>query len=138
MGKYKMFVFVKQVFVSAMIFFSCNVLNLDPLKCVSMGNQECRARPEIKNIKSNKPLFYHYSILVNRCSGSCKNIDDPFAKLCVPDNRKRWNNEKCWCECKELIDKGIWYKGFIWNPSNCECECDKSYGTGEYLQYENC
>ena len=29
-------------------------------------------------------------------------------------------------------------KGYIWNPSNCECECDKSYGIGEYLDYENC
>ena len=41
-------------------------------------------------------------------------------------------------ECKELIEKGIYDKGFIWNPSNCECECDKSCDVGEYLDYENC
>ena len=35
------------------------------------------------------------------------------------------------CECKELIDKGVCYKGFICNPSNCECECDKSCYFGE-------
>ena len=29
-------------------------------------------------------------------------------------------------------------KGLIWNPINCEFECDKSYGFGEYLDYENC
>ena len=29
-------------------------------------------------------------------------------------------------------------KKFIWSPSNCECECDKTYETGEYLDYENC
>ena len=39
------------------------------------------------------------------------------------------------CECKELIDKGIFDKGFIWNPRNCECECDKSCYIGEYLDY---
>ena len=45
---------------------------------------------------------------------------------------------KCRCECKELIDKGVCDKGYAWNPSNCECECDKSYDVGEYLDYENC
>ena len=29
--------------------------------------------------------FYPYSILANKCSGSCNNINDPYAKLCVPD-----------------------------------------------------
>ena len=33
---------------------------------------------------------------------------------------KCWNKNKCRCECKELIDKGICDKGFIWNPTNCE------------------
>ena len=23
------------------------------------------------------------------------------------NNKQRWNNDKCRCECKELIDKGI-------------------------------
>ena len=36
------------------------------------------------------------------------------------------NKNKCRCECKELIDKGICDKEFIWNPSNVDCECDKS------------
>ena len=48
------------------------------------------------------------------------------------------NKNKCRCECKELIDKRIYDKGFIWNPSNCECECDKTCETGGYLDYENC
>ena len=37
-----------------------------------------------------------------------------------------------------MIDKGIGDKGSIWNPSNCECEFHKSFGVGEYLDYENC
>ena len=52
--------------------------------------------------------------------------------------KQHWNNDKCRCECKELIDKGIRDKGFIWNPSNCECECDKLCDVGEYLDYKNC
>ena len=56
----------------------------------------------------------------------------------ICNNKQCWNNDKCRCECKELIDKGICDKGFIWNPSNCECECDKSCDVGEYLDYVNC
>ena len=74
-----------------MSFFSCNALNPVPWKCVSMNNQECRIRPEIININSNEPTFYPYSIEVNKCSGSCKNINDPYAKLCVPDVVKNIN-----------------------------------------------
>ena len=56
----------------------------------------------------------------------------------ICNNTRHWNKDKCRCECKELIDKGVWDKGFIWNPSNCECECDKACDIGEYLDYENC
>ena len=43
------------------------------------------------------------------------------------------NDDKCRCECKELLDKGVFE-----NPSNCQCECDKSCDFGEYLDYKNC
>ena len=46
------------------------------------------------------------------------------------------DNDKCWCECKELIDKGVCNKGYIWNPSNCECECDKPCHAGECFDYK--
>ena len=83
-----MFRFVKQIFFSAMMFFGCNVSGVNSLnavpKCISMNNQECKIRPEIININSNEPLFYPYSIKVNKCSGSCNDINDPYSKLCVP------------------------------------------------------
>ena len=78
--------FIKKVFVVAMTFFSCNAL-----KCVSMNNQVCEVRPEIININSNEPLFYPFSVKISKCSGSCNNIDNPYAKLCVPDFFKRIN-----------------------------------------------
>ena len=40
-------------------------------------------------------------------------------KSSVCNDKQRWNEYKCRCECKELINKGVCDKGFIWNPSNC-------------------
>ena len=33
----------------------------------------------------------------------------------VCNSKQRWNNEKCRCECRELIEKGRCDKEFIWN-----------------------
>ena len=49
------------------------------------------------------------------------------------NSKQQWNEDKCRCECKELIDKGVCHKGFIWNLINYECECDKFCSIGEYL-----
>ena len=42
------------------------------------------------------------------------------ASVCY--SKQRWNEDKCRCACKELIDEGICDKGFIWNPSNMMLE----------------
>ena len=122
-----------------------NQLSTNQLSCISMNNQECKVRPEIINVNSDEPVFYPFSIKTSKCSGSCNNINNPLAKLCVPDvvknlnvkvfnlvsgtNETRclewhetckckcrfehsvckqlWNDNKCRCECKELIHKGI-------------------------------
>ena len=68
--------------------FSCNVLKKNSLECVSMNNQECKIRPEIINVNTNEPMFYPYSIKINKCKASCNTINDPHAKLCVPDTIK--------------------------------------------------
>ena len=39
----------------------------------------------LMNINSNDPLFYPNSVLQNKCSGICNDIDDPYAKLYVPN-----------------------------------------------------
>ena len=41
--------------------------------------QVCKTRPEIININSNEPSFYAYKTLVNKCSGTCNNINNPYA-----------------------------------------------------------
>ena len=73
-----------------MTFFSFNPSNVNSLECVSMNNQECKTRTKIMNINNNDPVSYPFSIKANKCSGSC-NINDPYAKLCVPDVVKNIN-----------------------------------------------
>ena len=67
---------------------------------------------------------------------TCKCICTLDGYIC--NNKQRWNEDKCRYECKKLVDKGVWDKGYTWNPSNCECECDRSCDIGEYLDYLNC
>ena len=86
-----MFRFVKQIFVSVMIFFGSNLSSVNPLECVLMNNQKCKVRPELVNVNSNEPLFFRFSIKTTKCSGSSNNINDPYAKLCVPDVVKNLN-----------------------------------------------
>ena len=50
-----------------------------------MNNQECRVRPQIVNVTSEETVFFPFSIKASKSSGSCNNINDPYAKLCVPD-----------------------------------------------------
>ena len=75
----KMFSFVKKVFILGLTFLSSSITGA--LNCVSMN--ECKVRPKIADINSNNPMFYHFSIKINKCSGNCNNINDPYAKICV-------------------------------------------------------
>ena len=114
----------------------------------------CMSRPKIIDFNKDESIFYPLSIKVNKCGGSCNNINDSIAKLCVPDivkdmnvkvfnllaridetrkevwhetckcvcrltsavcnNKQKWNENKCICECKEdLIGKLVCDKGYI-------------------------
>ena len=56
-----------------------------------MNNQAFKVRPEIINLNSNEPVFYPFSIRTSKCSGSCNNITDPYAQICVSDAVKDLN-----------------------------------------------
>ena len=86
----KMFKFVKKVFFIGLTVLS-NFTNVIPLKCISMKNQDCKVRPKIININSNEPVFYLFSSKTSKCSGSCNNINDPYAKICIPNFIKDLN-----------------------------------------------
>ena len=47
-------------------------------------NQKCKVRPQILNVNGDDPMFFPFSIKTSKCSGSCNNINNPLAKLCVP------------------------------------------------------
>ena len=58
---------------------------------MSMKNSECKVRPEIISINSNNPMFHPFSIKVNKCNGNCNDINNPYARFCVPDTVKNLN-----------------------------------------------
>ena len=70
---------------------SAALLTIIPLRCISRTNQECKLKPEIVNINRDEPVFYPFSIKTSKCSSSCNNINDPYAKICVPDLVKKLN-----------------------------------------------
>ena len=87
-----MFGFIKKAFLAGLTVLSyVNQLSTNQLSCISMNNQECKVRPEIINVNSDEPVFYPFSIKTSKCSGSCNNINDPYAKMCVLDVVKNLN-----------------------------------------------
>ena len=85
-----MIVFIKKIFYIGSLFLSSSV-STTPLSCISIKNQECKVRPEIINVNSNNPIFYHFIITINKCSGNCNNINNPCGKICVLDVIKDLN-----------------------------------------------
>ena len=39
----------------------------------------------------DNPIFYLFSIKVNKCNGNSNNINDPYARIRVPDSVKSLN-----------------------------------------------
>ena len=112
----------------------------------SMSNQKCKVRLVIMNLNSDEPSFYLYRILVSKYSGRCNSIDDPYAKLCVPDVVKtinikvfnlmsRANETKhvCWhkiCKCKCRLGASVCNDKQSCNNDICRCECKELINKG--------
>ena len=94
-----------------------NAVKVNSLKCMSVVNQKCMYRPKIIDVNSEEPVFYPYFIKVNKCSGSCNNINDPFAKLCVPDVSKNIN-----VKVFNLMSRINERRQMIWHET-CKCVC---------------
>ena len=110
---------------------SCNTINYPYAKiCVpdNIKNTNVKLFNLMLRTNETRHIKWHKT-----CKCNCR-LD---ASAC--NNRQQaWNEDKCRCECKKLIDKEMCDKGFTWNPSNCDCECDKSCNVEEYLDYKNC
>ena len=104
-----------------------------------MKNQECKTRPQVVNFNSNNLIFYPFSIKASKCSGNCNNINNRYAKICVPDVKKNLNvklfnlmsrtnetrfiewHEACKCKCK--LDEIVCNNKQRWNKNKFRCEC---------------
>ena len=113
-----------------------------------MNNQKCKARPEIININSNNPVFYSFSIKAGKCSGNCKNVNDLYAKICVPEAAKDFNgkvfnlmsrtnetrlikwHETCKSRCR--LDAIAFNNKQRWNNDKILCECKELIDKDEY------
>ena len=129
-----MFRFIKTIYLMGLALLS-SLVSTTPLSCISMNNQACKVRPEVINLNSNEPVFYPFSIKTSKCSGSCNNINDPYAKMCVPDAVKnlsvkvlnlisrtnetrhtKWH-ETCKCECR--LDASLCNSKQHWDDDKC-------------------
>ena len=114
------------------------------LSCMSRNYQECEVKPQIVNINSKESVFLPCNNIYAKMyvADAVKNLNVKVFNLTsrtnetghmewhetckckrrlnssVRNNKQRWNDGKCRCECEELIDKDVCDKGFIWNPSN--------------------
>ena len=106
-----------------------------------MNNQECKIRTETDNLNTNEPMFYPYSIKIKRCKSSCNAINDPYAKIYVPNETKNTNikdfnlmsrnnetrriewHETCKCRCR--LDTSICNNKQRWNDDKCRSECEE-------------
>ena len=140
-----MFVFIKNVFCIGSLFLS-SLVSTTALSCISMANKEYKVRLEIINFNSNEPVFYPFSIKASKYCGSCNNINDPYAKICVPDvvkdlNIKVFNlmpstnkprqikwHETCKCKCR--LDASVCNDKQRWNNDKCGCECKELIDKG--------
>ena len=126
--------FIKKCFFTGALSIS-SLVSTTPLSCNLMNNQACKVRPEIANVNSSEPVFYPFSIKTSKCSGSCNNINDPYAKICVPDAVKDLNvkvfnlmwrtnetrhikwHETCKCKCR--LDARVCNNKQRWNDDKC-------------------
>ena len=56
-----------------------------------MNDQKYKTRPQVVNVDGDEPVFFPFSIKTSNSSGSCNNINYPYANICVPDVVKNLN-----------------------------------------------
>ena len=100
----------------------CNLSSVNPLECLSINNQECKVRPDVFNVTSDKPAFFPFSIKTSKYSGICNNINDPYTKLCVPDVIKNFN-----LKVFNLMSRTSETRHVKWHETyKCKCRLDAS------------
>ena len=121
------------------------IIKTKALEFVSVVNQKCMPRPKILDVNEGigEALFYPYNVQVNKYSGSCKTLDNPMSKICVPKITKGVNmqvynflmrlsetrnvlwHESCKCVCK--LNSSVYNSKQIWNSDTCRCDCNEHF-----------
>ena len=124
-----------------------SIIKTRALECVSVINRKCMPRPKILDVNEGvgEALFYLYNVLVNKCSGSCDTLDNPMARLCIPNIIKRINmkvynflmrlnetrnvlwHESCKCVCK--LNSSVCNNKQMWNSDTCRCDCNEDFAS---------
>ena len=122
-----------------------SILKVNTLECLSIINREGMPRTKILDVNEGvgEILFYPYNVLVNKCSGSCNMLDDPMAKLGIPNiinrvNMKVYNflmrlnearralqHESFKCVCR--LNSSVCNSKQIWNSDTCRCDCNEDF-----------
>ena len=121
--------------------------------CLLLKNQECKVK---KVIIDNDYMTFPYKIKVDKCLGSCNDVNNPYFKVCSPDSFKNISvkvfdlisrknvlknasfHESCKCGC--LLDEKICNNKQKWNKNKCRCECleIKECGNNSFWNVVNC
>ena len=138
----KIFEFVKKVFFVGLTILS-SFTNAIPLSCISVKNQECKTRSQVVNVNSNNPIFYPFSIKTSKCSGNCNNINNPCAKICVPNvikdlhvkvfNLMSRTNETRFIECHETCQCKCRLHAIVCNNKQCWNKINADVNAKNYL-----
>ena len=91
--------------------------NVSSLSCISMNNQEFKTRPQVVNVNGDEPAFFPFSIEASKCSSSCNNINNLYAKICVADIVKNLN-----VKVFNLMSRTNETRFIEWHET-CKCEC---------------
>ena len=131
--------------IISLLVSSFSIIKTKALECVSVVNQKCMPRPNILDVNEGvgEASFYPYNVLVNKCSGSCNMLDDPMAKLYVPNIVKRVSmkvynflmrlNETRnvlrheSCKCVRRLNSSVCNSKQIWNSNTCKCDCNEDF-----------
>ena len=101
-------------------------------------------------------MTFAYEIKVDKCVGSCNDVENPYFKVCLPDSVKNISvkvfdliskknvlknitfHKSCKCDC--LLDEKSCNNKQRWNKDKCRFECleIKECGNNYFWNVVNC
>ena len=121
--------------------------------CLFLKNQKCKVR---KVIIDHDYMTFPYKVTVDKCVGSCNDVENLYFKVCLPDSVKKISvkvfdlisrknvlknvsfHKSCNCSC--LLDENVCKNKQKWNKNKCRCECleIKDCGNNSFWNVVNC